>query len=627
MPHPAPQTSGRLAVLAVAALGVVYGDIGTSPLYAIRESLGEHYGIEVVRDNVLGILSLVFWALITVVAVKYVTFVMRADNHGEGGILALTALLPAGAAGKKGNGRRALVLLGIFGTALLYGDGAITPAISVLSAVEGLEVATPVFEPYLLPIAVVILVALFAVQHHGTAGVGVVFGPVMIVWFAVIALLGLIHIVDHPSIFVAVDPRHAVDFFRLHPFKSFQALGSVFLVVTGGEALYADMGHFGARPIRLGWFGMVMPSLLLNYFGQGALLVSDPQAIDHPFYRLAPEWALIPLVVLATMATVIASQALISGAFSLTLQAVQLGYSPRLDIEHTSAETRGQVYLPAINWTLMLACIGLVVGFRSSSNLAAAYGLAVTGTMVVTTLIFFVVTREVWGWPRGRAMAVGGLFLVVDVAFFFANVLKIPAGGWFPLLAALLVFTLMTTWKTGRRLVYQRLRRGEAPIEAVIRSLTREQRPRVEGTAVYMFPEPGRTPPSFLANLRHNHVLHESVVFLSVQTAEVPRVLPSNRVRVYDHGEGFYQVVVRYGFMDEPDVPATLAGLISEIDFDPQRTTYFMGRETVRPTDLPGMRRWRERLFALLHRNATSAAGYLRLPPERVIEIGMPVEI
>lgn len=615
----------RIAGLTLAALGVVYGDIGTSPLYAVREALGEAYGIAVVRPNVLGVLSLVFWALVIVITVKYIGFVMRADNHGEGGILALTSLLPLK---REPAGRRqVLVLLGLFGTALLYGDGAITPAISVLSAVEGLKVATPVFEPYVIPIAILILVALFSVQYQGTGRVGKFFGPVMVVWFAVLAVLGLGHIVEEPGILNAVNPVHAAAFFASHPGKSFRALGSVFLVVTGGEALYADMGHFGVRPIRRGWFTMVLPALVLNYFGQGALLIAHPEKIENPFFLLAPGWALVPLVILATMATVIASQALISGSFSLTLQAVQLGYSPRLGIDHTSAQERGQVYLRSINWALLAVCIGLVVGFRSSSNLAAAYGLAVTSTMVVTTLLFYAVAREAWGWRRSKTVAIVAVFLVVDLAFFGANVLKIPSGGWFPLLVGLVVFTLMTTWKTGRRLVYARLKRGVAPIEAVIRSLVAEHPTRVPGTAVYMFPEPGRTPPSFLANLRHNHVVHESVVFLSVSTAEVPRIPAAARDRVYDMGDGFFQITLQYGYMEEPDVPATLANLIADVSFDPTYTTYFLSRETVRATAREGMAPWREKLFVLLHRNATSAADYFRLPAGRVIEIGMPVEI
>lgn len=610
----------RLAALTLGALGVVYGDIGTSPLYAIREALGEQYGLEVTRTSVLGVLSLVFWALLLIVTVKYIGFVMRADNQGEGGILALTSLLPAGSA-------TWLMVIGIFGTALLYGDGAITPAISVLSAVEGLGIATSFFEPYVIPIAVAILVALFSVQRRGTGAVGAVFGPVMLIWFTVLAVLGLIQLVGEPSVLAAIDPRHAVDFFAERPFAAFRALGSVFLVVTGGEALYADMGHFGLRPIRIGWFGMVMPALLLNYFGQGALLLTSPDLVDSPFFRMAPGWALLPLVALATMATVIASQALISGAFSLTLQAVQLGYSPRLDIDHTSAEARGQIYVPVVNWALMVVCIGLVIGFGSSSALAAAYGIAVTATMVITSVLFYVVARGRWGWGRIAAGLPVAVFLAADLAFFGSNLLKVAQGGWFPLLVGLVILTLMLTWKTGRRLVYQRLRRGEVPIEAVIRNLVAQPVPRVPGTAVYMFPDAGRAPPAFLANLRTNHVVHEDVVFLSVEVADVPRLPPAVRDRVYRMGEGFHQVVLRFGFMEEPDVPGTLEGLMADVSFDREHTTYFLGRESVRSTPGEGMARWRERLFVLLHRNATSAGDYFRLPADRVIEIGVPVEI
>jgi KUP system potassium uptake protein len=619
-------THARVLPLALAALGVVYGDIGTSPLYALRETLSEEHGIPVTAASVQGVLSLIFWSLILIITVKYVSFVMRADNHGEGGILALTALITP--ITRPSTRRRWLILLGLFGTALLYGDGAITPAISVLSAVEGVGFITPAFEPYVIPIAVAILIGLFTIQSRGTGMVGGMFGPIMVVWFLVLALLGIIHLADAPAVFGAINPAHAVKFFTENTTKAFVALGSVFLVVTGGEALYADMGHFGARPIRLGWYTMVLPALLIHYFGQGALLIAEPEAIEHPFFRMAPGWALVPLVVLATMATIIASQALISGVFSLTLQAVQLGYSPRVNIEHTSATEKGQVYLPTINWVLMLTCIGLVIGFRSSANLAAAYGVAVTATMVITALLFGLYARDRLGWSNGRIGAVVGGFLVLDLAFFGANILKIPRGGWFPLASGLVVFTLLTTWKTGRALLYERTGRGRQPLARVLASLSRHDAPRVPGTAVFMTPNPGEVPPAFLANLRHNHVLHEDVVFLSVRTEDVPHVLAAERDEAADLGNGFHQVTLHYGFMDEPDIPEALEAMLDDtVSFDPMYTTYFLARESVQVTELPGMQQWRERLFLLLHRNATSAASYFRLPPDRSVEIGVSVEL
>lgn len=616
----------RIAALTLGALGVVYGDIGTSPLYAIRETLTEEHGIPVNETSVLGVLSLIFWSLVIIITIKYVTFVMRAHNHGEGGILALTSLIIPRS--KPGRTRQALILLGLFGTALLYGDGAITPAISVLSAVEGLRFVTPTFDPFVIPISIAIIVALFAIQSRGTGVVGRLFGPVMVIWFAVLALLGLIHLSDAPRVFMAVNPAHAVGFFFNYTTRALVAMGSVFLVVTGGEALYADMGHFGLRPIRLGWFTIVGPALLIHYFGQGALLISDPSAIEHPFFLMAPEWAVVPLVILATMATVIASQALISGVFSLTLQAVQLGYSPRVDIAHTSSTERGQVYLRGVNRVLMFACIGLILGFRSSSNLAAAYGLAVTGTMVITALLFGAYARESLGWSWAKVVPIVGLFLLIDVSFLAANVLKIPDGGWFPLVAGLVVFTLMTTWKTGRRLVYSRAGRGRQPVAAVIRSLSQNPPPRVQGTAVFLTPNADEIPPAFLANLRFNNVVHEDVVFLTVETAEVPTVLPAEREVVRSFTNDFHHVALRYGFMDEPDVPRDLGSLrLKHVAFDPDHTTYFLAKESIRITEHPGMAMWRERLFSVLHRNATSAADYFNLPKNRTVEIGIPIEI
>ena len=534
-PKPGPSRAG--IVTAVAALGIVFGDIGTSPLYALREAFLAHEGLEVNQPNVLGILSLIFWSLVIIISVKYLVLVMRADNDGEGGILALTALVVPRRGATARPRRRVLILVGLFGTALLYGDGMITPAISVLSAVEGVGVATPVLEPYVIPIAVVILIGLFSIQRRGTGKIGSVFGPVMLVWFAVLAIFGLVQVVQQPVVLEALSPSYAVSFFVRNTGIGFLALGSIFLVVTGGEALYADMGHFGRRPIQLGWFGLVFPALLLNYFGQGALLLADPAAIDNPFYRMAPTWALFPLVLLATAATVIASQALISGAFSLTRQAVQLGYLPRVRILHTSAEKIGQIYVPSVNYVLMVACVGLVFGFRSSGNLAAAYGVAVTATMAITTVLFFVVTRDRWRWKLPHSLAVAGLLLVVDLSFLGANLFKIPDGGWFPLVAGLIVFTGLTTWKTGRQLVAARMRRGHLPIERFIASIAKNPPQRVAGTAVYMFPEPGPTPPALLANFRYNEILHERIVLLSVLIADVPRVPPARRATVHDLGD------------------------------------------------------------------------------------------
>ncbi len=626
-----PSRSSRpryLLVTSLGALGVVYGDIGTSPLYALRESFVAADGLAVTRTSVFGILSLMVWALVLVVSVKYLVFVMRADNSGEGGILALTALIvPASGLRRRGM-RWSLVLLGLFGTALLYGDGMITPAISVLAAVEGFEVATPTLKPYVVPVAVVILIGLFSIQHRGTAVVGALFGPIMMVWFGALAALGAYRLIEHPGILAALSPHHALRFFFDEPRLAFLALGAVFLVVTGSEALYADMGHFGKRPIRLGWFTVVFPALLLNYFGQGALVLAEPEAIDNPFYRLPPEWAVLPLVILATSATVIASQALITGAFSLTMQAVQLGYLPRVVVDHTSPREVGQVYVAAVNWTLMVACIGLVVAFGSSTNLAAAYGVAVTSTMVITTALLYVVMRERWNWGVAPALTLTALFLVVDLAFFGANILKVPAGGWFPLAVGLAMFTVMTTWSHGRELVRARLLRRELPIERFIHSIDRHPQRRVPGTAVYLFAEPGVTPPALLANLRHHEVIHETVMVVAVQTTDEPRVAPAARAAVHDLGEGFHQIVLRYGFMEEPDVPGALAATVRRgFGFDAQDATYFLGKETILPTHRGGMAAWRERLYALLHRNATSAADYFRLPAERVFEVGVRLEI
>ena len=617
-----------LATLSLAALGVVYGDIGTSPLYAMRESFLSHAGIAVNSDNVLGVLSLIFWSLMIVISVKYLAFVMRADNNGEGGEVALTALIVPQHKRGLTQGRRVLILIGLFATALLYGDGMITPAISVLSAVEGLEVATPNLQGYVIPIAVGILAALFLIQRHGTGTVGSIFGPVMVLWFSTLALLGIMHIAQNPTVLTALSPVHAVRFFLENKGEGFLALGSIFLVVTGSEALYADMGHFGRKPIGLAWFALVLPALVLNYFGQGALVISDPAAIDNPFYRMAPEWALWPLLIVATAATIIASQALISGAFSLTVQAVQLGYLPRLRILHTSETASGQIYVPAINWALMVACIGLVLGFRTSGGLAAAYGVAVATAMVVTTLLFFVVTRERWRWAKWSSILVAGGFLVVDLSYFGANLFKVPEGGWFPLVIGLAIFTLMTTWKRGRELLAARLHHGELPIERFIQSIAAQPPTRVAGTAIYLSSRPGAAPPAMLLNFRHNEVLHETIVIASIATSDVPRVAGARRAKVWDLGDGFFQVVLSYGFMEEPNVPEALGNIVhTGFGISPERSTYVLGRETVLATEREGMALWREKLFAMMARNATSAASFFQLPADKCLEIGTQVEI
>ncbi len=627
--HSGAPPSGRyLRTLIIASLGVVYGDIGTSPLYAFRESLLHHEGVHPTPANVLGVMSLIFWSLILIIAIKYLMFVMRADINGEGGILALTGLIQPKVRPERRTPRHLLVLLGLFGTALLYGDGMITPAISVLSAVEGFEIATDRLAPFVVPVSVVILVAIFAVQRFGTGRVGALFGRVMIVWFIVLAVLGALSIVRVPQVFAAVNPMYGVRFFLENGFPGFLVLGSVFLVVTGGEALYADMGHFGRRPIAIGWFSFVMPALLLNYFGQAALLLQNPGAIENPFYFLAPGWATIPLAILATMATVIASQALISGSFSLTLQGVQLNYLPRVNIKYTSREEEGQIFIPSVNRVLMVACIGLVLGFRSSSNLAAAYGVAVTATMAVTTILFYVVARERFEWSRAKAMALCGLFLLVEGAFFGANLFKIPEGGWFPLVVGALIFTGMTTWKHGRELVVARLRSGEVDLDRFIRELDPDDPERVPGDAVYLFSESNKVPPALLANIRHNQSLHERVVILTVKLAHKPHVPPAARVQITPKGKGFVCMTVTYGYQDQINIPEALASTVGKsVVIDPDRVAYVVGRERVKATQRPGMALWREKLFGFMLRNTMDAARYFHLPPDRTLEVGQRIEI
>jgi KUP system potassium uptake protein len=626
--HAAP----RLLPLTITALGVVYGDIGTSPLYAMRECFFGSHSVPPTHDNVLGVLSLIIYSLLLVISIKYVAVVMRADNHGEGGVLALTALVPGrtggtGGAARLAVGRPILIGLGIFGTALLYGDGMITPAISVLGAIEGLEVATPLFRPYVVPVTVAILVALFVIQKYGTHRVGGLFGPVMIIWFVAIAALGVVWIVRAPAVLAAFDPRHGFDFFRINGLTGFAVLGAVFLVVTGGEALYADMGHFGKHPIRVAWFALVLPSLVLNYLGQGALLLIDGSA-EHPFFLLAPSWALLPLVGLATAAAIIASQALISGSFSITRQAIQLGLAPRLEVEHTSAREMGQIYVPQVNWALMLSTVLIVIGFGSSGALAAAYGIAVTLTMVITVLLMYVIMTERWRWPKPAALAVMILFLTIDLAFFGANALKILQGGWVTLAVALALFTLMTTWKTGRRLLAERLTARAIPLEEFLATVAAVQPVRVPGTAVFMTAQPTGTPPALAHNLRYNKVLHEHVAVLTVTTAQSPHVADDERVSVEPLGYDLFNVRVQYGFMDDPDVPAALLQARDQgLALDPNDLTYFLGRETIIVTDRKGMAMWREKLFVLMARNAIRATAFFRLPPERVVELGVQVEM
>ena len=611
--------------LTISALGVVYGDIGTSPLYAMRECFFGSHAVPPTEANVLGVLSLIIYSLVLVISIKYVAIVLRADNQGEGGILALTALLPK----RDANNRVGwvLILLGIFGAALLYGDGMITPAITVLGAMEGLKVATPLLDPYVVPAAVTILVGVFAIQRHGTHRVGRLFGPVMVLWFVVLAVLGIVWTIRQPIVLTAFDPRHAVTFFAEHGLHGFAVLGAVFLVVTGGEALYADMGHFGKKPIRLAWFGLVLPSLLLNYFGQGALLLTDSSAASQPFFLLAPKWALFPLVALATAAAIIASQALISGAFSLTRQAVQLGYCPRLQINHTSSREMGQVYVPDVNWALMVCTIAIVVGFGSSGALAAAYGIAVTLTMIITAILLHVVMLERWKWPKAIAYSVTGMFLAIDLSFFGANVLKILHGGWLPLVIGAVLFTLMTTWKTGRQIVADRIASRAIPIEDFMIAIGRMPPARVPGTAVFMTAQPKGTPPALAHNLQYNKVMHDRVVTLTVKTEPVPHVATEERAAVRYLGDGISDVSLRYGFMEDPDVPQGLReaqqkGLVVDDDL-----TYFLGRETLLVTRKPGMALWRERLFVLMSRNAVRAVTFFRLPPERVVELGIQLEL
>jgi KUP system potassium uptake protein len=614
--------------LAVAAVGVVYGDIGTSPLYALKESFSEAHGLALTHDNVVGVLSLMAWALFTIVTVKYIGLMMRADNRGEGGIMALLALVRRSVEAEP-KLRWLLLTAGMFGAALFYGDGMITPAISVLSAVEGLEVATPLLKPYVIPVTLLVIGALFFVQQTGTGRVGALFGPIMCVWFAVLALLGIISIAQYPSVLEAFHPYWAIKFFAANGVLGFLVLGAVVLAVTGAEALYTDMGHFGKRPIRLAWLCYVFPALLINYFGQGALLLRSPQAVQNPFYHLAPDWALYPMVVLATLATVIASQAVISGAYSLTRQAIQLGYCPRLMVEHTSEKEIGQVYLPWINWGLCIAVVGLVLGFGSSSNLAGAYGIAVTATMAIDSLLIFFVMQRLWRWPLWIGTVLSALFLFIDLAFFSANLVKILEGGWFPVVVGIVVFVLLSTWKRGREVLFERLRPGAIPVEPFLKSITAHPPVRVPGTAVFLTASQEGVPHAMLHNLNHNKVLHERVVLLTVRSEDIPHVPVEQRVDITPLGNEFYRVTVHYGFKDEPDLPAALEQALRKggLEFNIMETSFFMSRQTLVPTPTAGMAMWREKLFATMSRNASSATAFFKIPTNRVVELGARIEL
>ncbi len=615
-----------LIKLAIGAIGIVFGDIGTSPLYAFRETFAGHHTLALNQAHIMGVTSLMFWSMMVVVTIKYVTIIMRADNKGEGGSLALLALISSRAGTKKWTA--GIILLGVFATSLFYGDSMITPAVSVLSAVEGLAVAQPGMAHFVLPIVIAILVFLFAIQQSGTAKVGLFFGPVMLLYFAVIATLGTISVWQTPTILYALSPHYAVEFFALDPYRAFLALGSVVLAVTGAEALYADMGHFGRKPIGLSWLVFVLPALILNYMGQAALLTRDgAEALKSPFYLLAPDYLQLPLVILATAAAVIASQAVISGAFSVTQQAIQLGFVPRLRIEHTSASTAGQIYIPLINWMLMVMVILLVLFFRTSSNLTSAYGIAVTGAMTIDTCLLGVVLFRLWHWPKWAAVPLLALFFLVDGAYLSANLTKIPDGGWFPLLVGLIVFTILTTWAKGRQLMMARLREAAMPIKVFISSAATSAT-RVPGTAVFMTSSADGVPHALLHNLKHNKVLHERIILLTVKIADVPFVQLADRVHLDHLGHGFHRLVLKYGFMEEPDVPAALALVTGCGDkFKMMDTSFFLARQTLLPSAKPGMAIWREKLFAWMLRNAESAMEFFRLPTNRVVEVGSQVEI
>lgn len=613
-----------LPAITVAAIGVVFGDIGTSPLYALKEIFNGHHPIPVTPENILGVLSLVFWAIIVLVTIKYVAIIMRADNRGEGGSLALLALVTERA--KNPRLSWIITLLGIFAAALFYGDSMITPAISVLSAVEGMEIITPTLTPYVIPITLGILTGLFFIQKRGTGAVGIFFGPVMVAWFSILAVLGLIQIASNPAVLLALNPLYAMVFIGTQPMLAFLALGSVVLAVTGGEALYTDMGHFGRLPIRIAWFGFVMPALVLNYFGQGALLLIDPQAIASPFFHLAPDWALIPMVILATAATVIASQAVISGAFSVARQSIQMGLLPRMQIIHTSGMEEGQIYVPFTNWSLYLAVVALVIGFKNSSNLAAAYGIAVTGTMLIDTILVAFVMVLMWKWNKLIVAVVAGSLLLVDIAFFGANVIKIPEGGWFPLAMGLVSFSVLTTWRRGRRMVSEEMAKQSIPMSDFLQSI--DDVHRIYGTAVFMTSAKDGVPPALLHNLKHNQVLHERVVLVTVQTTDTPIVNDMERIYLHRMQKGFMRLIIRYGFMESPDIPGALELCKGHGErFDMMETTFYLSRETIVPSMARGMTPIRARLFAVMSKNATSASDFFHIPTNRVVELGTQLVI
>jgi KUP system potassium uptake protein len=616
----------KLPALTLAALGVVFGDIGTSPLYTIKEvfSVGVH-PVPLTEANMFGILSLIVWALIMVVSVKYVAFIMRADNRGEGGIMALLALASRSSADSN-NKQRIIMLLGILGACMFYADGMITPAISVLSAIEGLELAAPVLHPLILPITLVVLFLLFWAQSKGTATVGALFGPIMLLWFGTLGVLGALEIFNYPVILKALNPIYAIGFFQVSPWVAFVALGAVVLAVTGAEALYADMGHFGKVPIRLAWFGFVLPALILNYFGQGALVLQHPEYVKNPFYLLAPEWMLFPMIILATLAAVIASQAVITGAFSVSRQALQLGYLPRMHVEHTSESHQGQVYMPRVNWGLMLAVMTLVIGFQSSGNLAAAYGIAVTGDMVITTLLAGIVFHYLWGWSKARTISLVLLFLTIDLAFFTANILKIPDGGWVPLVIGIFIFTMMLTWKTGRTILYMHLKNEAMALEPFIEAIGAHPPTRVAGNAIFMTPNPDGVPHAMLHNLKHNKVLHEKVVLLTVKFLDIPHAPAEDHINVVALGHEFYKVSVNYGFKDEPDLPRDLM-LCAEkgLDLEEMSNSYFIGKESLIANRKPNMAFWRKKIFIGLFRSAETITNQFKLPPNRVVELGAQV--
>lgn len=626
--HNVPSARARLVTTAIAAMGVVFGDIGTSPLYAMKEAFNGHHALSATPNNIFGILSLIFWAMTITVTFKYVKFITRADNRGEGGIMALTALVLR----TKGVSPRLMWLLtglGIFGAALFYGDAVITPAMSVLSAVEGLEVATPVFKPYVMPITLLILTGIFLVQPRGTASIAALFGPVMLFWFGVLGTLGVLGILKHPGVLVAINPAYAIRFFVENKGYGFLALGAVVLAITGGEALYADMGHFGRRPIKWAWLVYVFPCLYLNYLGQGALILDNPAAIKNPFFLLAPEYLLYPMVALATAATIIASQAVISGAFSLTSQAMQLGYCPRIQVKFTSEHEKGQIYIPNINWLLLMAVLALVIGFKTSSNLAAAYGIAVTLTMLIDTILAAVVVRALWKWNWLQAFVFLMLFIAVDIPFFSANLVKVADGGWFPLLLGLVVFTLFSTWQRGRALLYKKLQQDSMPLDAFLKSLDYGGPQRVAGTGIFLTPQPDSVPRAMLHNLLHNKVLHERVILLNVKMRDIPHVNAADRMQTEALSQGFSRVTLNYGFKDTPDIPAALEHLDEQgmAPLEMMETSFFLGRETIVPNAVPAMSFWQRILFIWMFRNADTATAYFKIPANRVVELGTQIEL